>query len=153
VTSRSGGTAALVIYEGGTFSPFEGRSRYSAPVSSSNTGSSLAELVRPSTGERVADYDLEPLDPSSLLAAADRGVYGTVIPDPTRRYPFSPTALAPGRLNAGGLRPRGTEIHRGPVPPLYQLRSLVGDEHRNRRGARLGAGIPERHGGPHGGVR
>jgi len=105
-TVTIGGTAALVIYEGGTFSPFESRSRYNAPVSSSATASSLAEVVRPSTGERLADYDLEPLDPSSLLVPSDRPVYelssqtsGGDIRSPQRRWPLAaltPEAYVPG---------------------------------------------------------
>lgn len=101
-----GGTAALVLYEGGAFSPFEGRSRYSAPVSSSATASSLAELVRPSTGERLPDYDVEILSPSSLLVPSDRPVYelssqsnGGDIRSPQRRWPLvalTPEAYVPG---------------------------------------------------------
>jgi hypothetical protein len=74
-----GGVKALVIYEPGTFSPFERQSRYQSPANSSDT----ASLVRLSTGERVPGYELVPLeeaanpaDPSlSLPEETSRGIY------------------------------------------------------------------------------
>jgi len=52
------GVSALVIYQPGTFSPFERQSRYQAP---SNTTEDAA-LVRLSSGERDARYELVPVD-------------------------------------------------------------------------------------------
>ncbi|MDR2095285.1 MAG: hypothetical protein LBP76_07180 [Treponema sp.] len=57
---------ALVIYEPGTFSPFERQSRYQSPTS----GSASASLVSLSHGERIPGYALTPVD-SILL---DSGV-------------------------------------------------------------------------------
>jgi hypothetical protein len=73
------GITALVIYEPGTFSPFERQSRYHAPASSSDS----AALVRLSTGTVVPGYEVVPLeeaanptDPSlSLPAETSRGIY------------------------------------------------------------------------------
>ena len=56
------GNNLLVIYEPGTFSPFEKQNRYLAPV---NTSSSAA-LVKISTGETVPRYDVIPLEDNSL---------------------------------------------------------------------------------------
>jgi len=53
-----GGVSALVIYQPGTFSPFERQSRYQAP--SNNTEE--AALVRLSSGERDTRYELLPVD-------------------------------------------------------------------------------------------
>lgn len=49
------GTSALIIYEKGTFSPFERGNRYTAPDSSTNA---TASVVRPSTGTVVGSYEL-----------------------------------------------------------------------------------------------
>ncbi|MDR1904060.1 MAG: hypothetical protein LBQ88_17455 [Treponema sp.] len=57
---------ALVIYEPGTFSPFERQSRYQSPTS----GSASASVVSLSHGERIPGYELIPVD-STLL---DSGV-------------------------------------------------------------------------------
>ncbi|MDR2900038.1 MAG: hypothetical protein LBV20_00760, partial [Treponema sp.] len=57
--------SALIVYEPGTFSPFERQSRYDAP--SSNT--STADLVTLSTEERIGGYEVLPLD--SLLTTSD----------------------------------------------------------------------------------
>ncbi|MDR1588285.1 MAG: hypothetical protein LBS57_12580 [Treponema sp.] len=57
-----GGTSALVIHEGGAFSPFERQSRYESPSSSSSD----AALVRLSSGERIRGYELIPFYSSSL---------------------------------------------------------------------------------------
>jgi len=73
-----GGVSALVVYQPGTFSPFERQSRYQAP---SNTTEDAA-LVRLSSGERDARYELVPIDALSadfifFGDAADNGaVYG-----------------------------------------------------------------------------
>ena len=53
---------ALVIYEPGTFSPFERQSRYMAP---SNTTEDAA-LIRLSSGERLNNYDVIPANTLSM---------------------------------------------------------------------------------------
>jgi hypothetical protein len=57
-TLNINGVPVLVIYEGGTFSPFERQNRYQAPSS----GSAGAELVNPSTGERASSWEVLPLE-------------------------------------------------------------------------------------------
>ena len=52
------GINALVIYEPGTFSPFEKQNRYPAPVSTSIQ----ASLVKLSSGDIVRGYDIVPMD-------------------------------------------------------------------------------------------
>jgi hypothetical protein len=69
----------LVIYEPGTFSPFERMSRYGA----ASSNSSSAALVRLSTGDRYPGYEVLPLEDTAvsadipLYAAAEtrRGIY------------------------------------------------------------------------------
>jgi hypothetical protein len=56
------GDTALVIYEPGTFSPFERQSRYRSP--SINTED--AALIRLSSGERITSYELLPIDTLSM---------------------------------------------------------------------------------------
>jgi hypothetical protein len=56
------GVPSLVIYEPGTFSPFERQSRYRAP--SNNTED--AALIRLSSGERDTRYELLPIDTLSM---------------------------------------------------------------------------------------
>ncbi|MDR0624732.1 MAG: hypothetical protein LBG10_09945 [Treponema sp.] len=78
VTLNNGATA-LVVYEPGTFSPFERMSRYEA----SSSNSSSAALVRLSTGDRFPGYEAVPLDDSAvspnipLYSATEtqRGIY------------------------------------------------------------------------------
>lgn len=64
------GSPALVLYEAGTFSPFEVRSRYEAPFSSVQS----ASLVRSSTGDRISGYLIEA--ESAFGAAAESGSRG-----------------------------------------------------------------------------
>ncbi len=59
------GSPALVVYEPGTFSPFERQNRYNAP--SSNTTS--ADLVTLSTGDRISGYEVLPLE--GLITTSD----------------------------------------------------------------------------------
>ena len=66
------GVTALVIYEPGTFSPFERQNRYKAPVSTS----SEAALVKPSTGETIGNFELIPFDNST---------FDTMIQNPEQR--------------------------------------------------------------------
>lgn len=61
-TLSIGGIPALVIYEPGTFSPFERQSRYRSPSAASED----AALVHPSSGERIDGFTLFPAD--SFLA-------------------------------------------------------------------------------------
>lgn len=103
------GLEALVIYEPGTFSPFERQSRYSAPASSSVQ----AILATASTGERVDGYDLLPVSDTMVSAnlpllpvpEIQRGIYelvnitGESNPrDPRTRWPLisSPAIYLPG---------------------------------------------------------
>ncbi|MDR1374059.1 MAG: hypothetical protein LBJ24_03710, partial [Treponema sp.] len=57
-------TSALVIYEPGTFSPFERQSRYGAPTSNAVD----AALVKLSTGDRVSGFEMLPVTDISLSA-------------------------------------------------------------------------------------
>ena len=52
-----GGRQSLVIYEKGTFSPFERQSRYNAP----NSASESVILIDSSDGERIPGFDAGPL--------------------------------------------------------------------------------------------
>ncbi|MDR0389402.1 MAG: hypothetical protein LBH73_04985, partial [Spirochaetaceae bacterium] len=72
------GTTALVIYEPGTFSPFEGRNRYASPSSAA----AEAALMYPSSGKRYQGYSLYTLRDSGIPelsldapSAASRQVY------------------------------------------------------------------------------
>ncbi|MFP3041458.1 hypothetical protein LQZ19_06505 [Treponema primitia] len=58
------GLSALVIYEPGSFSPFERQSRYSAPASSS----AQAVLAAASTGERISGFEVLPLTDTLVSA-------------------------------------------------------------------------------------
>jgi len=49
-----GGCSALVIYQPGTFSPFEKRNRYDSPSSAAEK----AALVRPSSGSEISGFEL-----------------------------------------------------------------------------------------------
>ncbi|MDR2767779.1 MAG: hypothetical protein LBB82_05570 [Treponema sp.] len=64
-----GGQNALVIYEPGTFSPFERQSRYQAPSDSTSD----AALIRLSTGERISGYEL--LAVNTLGLSLDLSLY------------------------------------------------------------------------------
>jgi hypothetical protein len=61
------GVNALVIYEKGTFSPFERQSRYRAPTSNS----AGASLVRNSTGKTIGEYELYPAESISVSPTAE----------------------------------------------------------------------------------
>ncbi|MDR2659365.1 MAG: hypothetical protein LBC27_05175 [Spirochaetaceae bacterium] len=56
------GISALIIYEKGTFSPFENRSRYDSP----NSYAENAALVDSSDDERVAGFDVNPLSETAF---------------------------------------------------------------------------------------
>ncbi|MDR1596376.1 MAG: hypothetical protein LBR99_01600, partial [Treponema sp.] len=103
------GLGALVIYEPGTFSPFERQSRYSAPASSS----AQAILAAASTGERVDGYEVLPVSDTMVSAnlpllpvpETQRGIYelvnitGSSNPrDPQTRWPLIrfPAMYLPG---------------------------------------------------------
>jgi hypothetical protein len=104
------GNQALVIYEPGTFSPFERRSRYYAPASNS----AAAALVRVSTGESIPGFEALPVGDISLfvplLPAPDiqRGIYEVLrLPagkprDPRERWPL---------INPGGQEDHYPEIY------------------------------------------
>jgi hypothetical protein len=59
-----GGRQSLVIYEKGTFSPFERQSRYNAP----NSTSESVILIDSSDGERVPGFDASPLAETSFYS-------------------------------------------------------------------------------------
>jgi hypothetical protein len=91
------GVSALVIYEPGTFSPFERQSRYMAP--SSNTED--AALIRLSNGERIEDYEV--ISAAGLTLALDISLY-SVTGDETGRNIFEIT-----RTGTGGRDRRAPE--------------------------------------------
>ncbi|MDR2144581.1 MAG: hypothetical protein LBP29_09450, partial [Treponema sp.] len=68
-TVTIGGASALVIYEPGTFSPFERQSRYRSPSSASED----AALVRVSTGERISGFEL--FSSESIVLSPDLPLY------------------------------------------------------------------------------
>ncbi|MDR1863831.1 MAG: hypothetical protein LBQ67_07920 [Treponema sp.] len=78
-TVNIAGVNALVVYEPGTFSPFERQSRYRSAANSSDS----AALVRLSTGAAVLGYEVVPLEEASgpadpisgLPAETSRGIY------------------------------------------------------------------------------
>jgi hypothetical protein len=84
------GTWALVIYEAGTFSPFERQSRYMAP--SNNTED--AALIHSSNGERIDDFEI--LDASSLSLSLDQSLY-VLTGDATGRNIFEVVDTSYGR--------------------------------------------------------
>ncbi|MDR2314716.1 MAG: hypothetical protein LBE02_09325 [Spirochaetaceae bacterium] len=103
------GTPALVIYEPGTFSPFERQSRYMAP--SSNTEE--AALIRLSNGERIEGYEV--FSAASLSLSLDISLY-TVTGDDSGRNIFEIS-----RTGAGS-RDRRAPDSRWPLeeyPELY----------------------------------
>ena len=72
---------ALVIYQPGTFSPFEKRNRYDAPSSSAEK----AALVRASSGSEIRDYELILLENTAVInetlfsgVVSQKGVYELV---------------------------------------------------------------------------
>ncbi|MDL2228867.1 hypothetical protein LJC14_01300 [Treponema sp. OttesenSCG-928-L16] len=71
--SINGAGNALVIYEPGTFSPFERQSRYRSPVS---TAASVS-LVTLSTGDRIRDYDVA--DSQDILLSGVSDIYTSSI--------------------------------------------------------------------------
>jgi hypothetical protein len=107
------GTPALVIYERGTFSPFERQSRYGAPTSNS----AAAALVHPSTGERVGGFEALPIEDISvstnipLYAVPETkrpafeitsGIVSGNRRDPRERWPLGyqyPEIYLPGKSN------------------------------------------------------
>ncbi|MDR2483004.1 MAG: hypothetical protein LBD08_05160, partial [Treponema sp.] len=61
------GVSALVIYEPGTFSPFERLNRYRSPAGNSTE----AALTRRSTGERIGDFEAVPVEQTEAPAFYD----------------------------------------------------------------------------------
>jgi len=115
-TAAISGVSALVIYQPGTFSPFERQSRYQAP--SNNTED--AALVRLSSGERDTRYELLPVDTLSadfifFGDAVDNGaVYAGAIYSEERRI-FE-------MIRSGGVRDRRDPSTMWPLdeyPELY----------------------------------
>ena len=94
------GVNALVIYEPGTFSPFEKLNRYLAPVNTS----SQAELVKQSTGDAVRGYSVIPYEDNFIDSSIQdpdqkrvlRGVYELIQDGAhSRRSPAESWPLAP----------------------------------------------------------
>jgi hypothetical protein len=123
-----GGTRALVLREGGGFSPFENLGRYEAPSSNSTD----ASLVRLSSGERIGGYEILPLEERAvspelpLYATPEirRGFYelSPESPDagrrsPARRWPLAqnyPELYLPGKGKfTGDLGLRFTSYGKG----------------------------------------
>ncbi|MDR1105071.1 MAG: hypothetical protein LBL44_01820, partial [Treponema sp.] len=107
------GVTALVIYERGTFSPFERQSRYQAP-SSSSTG---ASLVRLSNKERVPGYDIVSVEENAI--SADVPLYAS---QETRRGLYELAGPVRGGREAGT---------RWPMANLYPEIYLPGSYHFN----------------------
>ena len=106
-----GGRPSLVIYEKGTFSPFERQSRYNAP----NSTSENVVLIDSSDGERIPGFDVGPLSETSFysdlplyvseetggLITLERRVYEIVRVD-ARADPRGPLARWPLSLDMDG---------------------------------------------------
>lgn len=110
LANGGGGITALVIYEQGSFSPFERQSRYQAPTSNA----AEAALVRVSSGDPIRDYELQgveaitsaPTAPPLTPVEIKRGVFELIkaglapdIRDPRGRWPLGrdyPALYAPG---------------------------------------------------------
>ena len=120
--------SALVIYEPGTFSPFERQSRYMSP---SNTTEDAA-LISLGTGERRSGYEVLPANTLSL----DIGMY-TLTGDNTSRNIFEIVSK-----NGGGLIRRLPESCwplAGEYPDLYLPGSPVFNEDLRLRFTSYGA--------------
>ncbi|MDR2445166.1 MAG: hypothetical protein LBD44_04450 [Spirochaetaceae bacterium] len=106
-----GGRSSLIIYEKGTFSPFERQSRYNAPDSTSEN----VILIDSSNGERVPGFDVSPLTETSFysdlplyvseetgdLITQERRVYEIIRSD-VRTDPRDPLACWPLALDLSG---------------------------------------------------
>jgi len=103
-------TPILVIYEPGTFSPFEKQNRYDAPLNISSD----AALIKISSGETIPDYEVIPLEnffPMTTMENQEevkttRGVYELIKTgpresrSPKERWPLGesiPQLYLPGR--------------------------------------------------------
>jgi hypothetical protein len=104
------GVPALVVYEPGTFSPFERMSRYGAASSASASGA----LVRLSTGDRVSGYEILSLEDNAV--SADIPLYA--LPE-TRRGTYELTADT-------GSRDRRSPDTRWPLASLHPRIYLPG---------------------------
>jgi hypothetical protein len=105
-----GGASSLVIYEPGTFSPFERQSRYPAP--SNNTEDAV--LIRLSNGELISGYEIFPV--TSLTLPVDIGLYAITGDDTAREVFEIVTGTARGRdsRRPDALWPLGEEY-----PEIY----------------------------------
>jgi hypothetical protein len=126
------GVPALVVYEPGTFSPFERMGRYGAASSSSAS----AALVRLSTGDRVSGYEILPLEDNAVsadvplyaLPETRRGVYELMADDgsrdrrnPDTRWPLArlhPRIYLPGSGHFSGDLGAVLPITAAPVPTI-----------------------------------
>jgi hypothetical protein len=99
-TVTIGGVGALVIYEPGTFSPFERQSRYRSPSSSSED----AAIIRTSTGERISGFELLPT--GSIGLSLDLPLYGLSGDDSQRGiFELIPAAGSRNRRDPDGMWP------------------------------------------------
>ncbi|MDR1419826.1 MAG: hypothetical protein LBI86_05590 [Treponema sp.] len=111
------GVTALVIYEKGTFSPFERQSRYQAP-SSSSTG---ASLVRLSNRERVAGYDIVSMEENTV--SADVPLYAS---QEIRRGLYELVGIVQGRRDPGTRWPMGNQYPEIYLPGSYRFNGDMG---------------------------
>jgi DNA polymerase-4 len=104
------GVDALVIYEPGTFSPFERQNRYSSQWGSS----AEAALVRLSSGERVKGFEVLPLEDASALLPGEEG-------SSARRglYELARDGASPSGREAGGRWPLAGATGTEAWPELY----------------------------------
>ncbi|MDR0585911.1 MAG: hypothetical protein LBG26_01595 [Treponema sp.] len=97
-TVAIGGVSALVIYEPGTFSPFERQSRYRSPSAASED----AALVRTSTGERISGFEL--LSADNIVLSLDLPLY-SLSGDDSQRGIFELVSTASGRREPESMWP------------------------------------------------
>jgi hypothetical protein len=109
-----GPVAALVVYERGTFSPFERQNRYRAPTSNSSD----AALVTLSTGETLRAYELNPLDPLTAAPTVD-----LIIPPETSRDVYELRST-----EGGGEDTRRSPRNRWPLGDLFPEIYLPGKQ-------------------------
>ncbi|MCL2478095.1 MAG: hypothetical protein FWF22_01235, partial [Treponema sp.] len=94
------GIPALVIYEKGSFSPFERQSQYNIGVVSGNDNSSAVSIVTLSTGTVASGFDMAPADDSSgMIYRLIRGTFSNTR-DEKERWPLAdayPELYLPGK--------------------------------------------------------
>ncbi|MDR0602392.1 MAG: hypothetical protein LBG42_08420 [Treponema sp.] len=111
------GVTALVIYEKGTFSPFERQNRYQAP-SSSSTGGSLVQL---SDRERIAGYDIVSVEENAVNA--DIPLYAS---QETKRGLYELAGANRGRRHPATRWPLGNQYPEIYLPGSYRFNGDMG---------------------------